>query len=463
MRFRGCIYADPPRKRQGVSDITEITMEELQELDLVGLPVCVEHGGPQRGVVESQNTDPVSGYTTVDYRLFDDVAGETLAALTRTGRLRDLSLCHNIYPDDSKPMIEWEKEPVEVSLCMRGGRPGTHIFRVEMSGVRRRNRCRSGSINTSRSQADVPTDRMANVDTSNTLASAAADGVPATPGEGAQPHLSQAASQQLRQAAPNAVADTQADAPSQVSADSEEFLKCAMKLTENDQAVVLNKFQNLYGDLVDLKRKNANLERKFTEEETKKKSEATRMAQDIVKVIDGIYSEYLGTDMTDDERARFSDDLAQNSTCLQGLQGMRQATVAMSAQRKLSAIRAETQTAEHERQSAALTQVRKRMSDYEMELAALDRGGASPVMDMHQHHAPPAAVQVAASNRTMGQRGADGQPPDNAQSRLPAALRATLQAYDANGATGTGRVYATDFVNSDVIAGGGPTKRSRVV
>ncbi|KAK3249918.1 hypothetical protein CYMTET_40682 [Cymbomonas tetramitiformis] len=135
MRFRGCIYADPPRKRQGVSDITEITMEELQELDLVGLPVCVEHGGPQRGVVESQNTDPVSGYTTVDYRLFDDVAGETLAALTRTGRLRDLSLCHNIYPDDIKPMIEWEKEPVEVSLCMRGGRPGTHIFRVEMSGA----------------------------------------------------------------------------------------------------------------------------------------------------------------------------------------------------------------------------------------------------------------------------------------------------------------------------------------
>eukprot|EP00854_Cymbomonas_tetramitiformis_P023459 gene23459-28400_t len=193
MRFRGCIYADPPRKRDGVRDITEITLEELQALDLIGLPVCVEHGGPQRGVIEAQHTDPVTGYTTVDYRLYSDVAGETLATLTKQGRLRDLSLCHNIYPDPDRPMAEWEKEPVEVSLCMQGGRPGTHIFRVEMSGKRPRRRA-------------------------------------------------------------------------------------------NNSTVVLNKVQSLYGDLVDLKRKNADLERRFGEEDQKKKSEASDMAREIVKV-----------------------------------------------------------------------------------------------------------------------------------------------------------------------------------
>ncbi|KAK3247146.1 hypothetical protein CYMTET_43372 [Cymbomonas tetramitiformis] len=242
MRFRGCIYADPPRKRDGVRDITEITLEELQALDLIGLPVCVEHGGPQRGVIEAQHTDPVTGYTTVDYRLYSDVAGETLATLTREGRLRDLSLCHNIYPDPDRPMAEWEKEPVKVSLCMQGGRPGTHIFRVEMSGKRPRRRANNSVCSINTHCAAEPNGTREN---RNIMSAPAGNTAPAeTFGQSAQneqqppPQQQPAQQQQQQQQQPPAQqqqpAQPQQEPQSTISKESEDFIACAMKLDEAD-------------------------------------------------------------------------------------------------------------------------------------------------------------------------------------------------------------------------------------
>ncbi|KAK3289808.1 hypothetical protein CYMTET_2739 [Cymbomonas tetramitiformis] len=480
MRFRGCIYADPPRKRDGVRDITEITLEELQALDLIGLPVCVEHGGPQRGVIEAQHTDPVTGYTTVDYRLYSDVAGETLATLTKQGRLRDLSLCHNIYPDPNRPMAEWEKEPVEVSLCMQGGRPGTHIFRVEMSGKRPRRRANNSvcSINTPCAAGPNGTRENPNI-----MSAPASNNAPAEsfgqsaqnekqqqpaqqqqqqPPQQPQPPQQQPAQQQQQQQQP---VQPQQEPQTSISKESEDFIACAMKLDEADQTVVLNKVQSLYGDLVDLKRKNADLERRFGEEDQKKKSEASDMAREIVKVIDGIYSEYLGAGMTESEQQSFSSDLATNASCLKGLQNMRQATVAMSAQRKLSTLQADTYAAERRLQNAAMNSVRERMHAYETELAALDRGGAAPILGQVNAYAQPPPLQVAASNRTMSsaRNGGTADPSsDDGRANIPDILRATLQSYDGNAASGNGRLYASDFVNSDAISGAAQTKRARV-
>eukprot|EP00854_Cymbomonas_tetramitiformis_P018319 gene18319-21846_t len=130
--FTGCIYSNPPLNKKEAS-FTDLTKDELKNMNLVGLPIKVEHDGPCRGVITNQNTNDESGYTTITFNIDEGYAGDALINLIKYGGLPDLSLCHNIYGDSDMPFELWEKEPVEVSLCLQGAREGTHICKVECS------------------------------------------------------------------------------------------------------------------------------------------------------------------------------------------------------------------------------------------------------------------------------------------------------------------------------------------
>jgi len=113
----------------------DITKSELENMQFVGLPLKVEHEGPARGRIVDQCVDPISGYTTVEFQIDDGCYGDYLIRMIREGELPDLSLCHNVYANPDVAASEWTKEPLEISLCRKGGREGTHLCRVECSAI----------------------------------------------------------------------------------------------------------------------------------------------------------------------------------------------------------------------------------------------------------------------------------------------------------------------------------------
>lgn len=122
-RFSGCVYGPRPTDQMYV-----IETDELYDMNLVGVPIRVEHmEGGNVGHVTSYTATP-DGRGYVEFEVNDDAAGWTCADLIRSGRLGELSLKH--FQDlDGK-----NKRPVEVSLVARGARPGTRIYPSRRKG-----------------------------------------------------------------------------------------------------------------------------------------------------------------------------------------------------------------------------------------------------------------------------------------------------------------------------------------
>lgn len=126
LTFRGCVYANPAKNAQEAGE-RDLTIDELLQMKLVGLPIRVEHGKRAKvGTIKSSKTDAATGYTTVDMEFDDTVEAHVAAALIEKGRIKELSLCHDVYTDNSKV-------PVEVSLVEEGARPNTIIFPDSLS------------------------------------------------------------------------------------------------------------------------------------------------------------------------------------------------------------------------------------------------------------------------------------------------------------------------------------------
>lgn len=99
-----------------------IESDELFDMDLVGLPIRVEHMDHQDvGRVTSYTPTP-DGRGYVEFEVSDDAAGWVCADLIRQGRLGELSLKHSQDSDGKN------KRPIEVSLVARGARPGTKVY-----------------------------------------------------------------------------------------------------------------------------------------------------------------------------------------------------------------------------------------------------------------------------------------------------------------------------------------------
>ena len=141
MEFAGCVYADPrscsrevqwAESDDGRKYPVDLTRAELAAMDLVGLPVRIEHQArPEHaaiynnevGRVTGCRVDPATGKTDVTYTLHDNPAGHTAKTLTKLGTIRELSLHHRFFPDTGAV------EPVEISLCEKGARNGTCIYK----------------------------------------------------------------------------------------------------------------------------------------------------------------------------------------------------------------------------------------------------------------------------------------------------------------------------------------------
>jgi len=142
MEFTGCVYETPCASKtdvewrvdakSGSRYPIDLTRAELAGMELVGLPVRVEHmDRPEHksvynnevGTVTGVSTDPATGKTDVTYVLHDNTAGLVAKTLTKNGTIKDLSLNHSYFPDTQAVV------PVEISLCAQGARKGTHIYK----------------------------------------------------------------------------------------------------------------------------------------------------------------------------------------------------------------------------------------------------------------------------------------------------------------------------------------------
>lgn len=135
--FQGVIL--PP----GVDEINDpcdqFSKDEVDNINLVGLPVFVEHIDRSTaekaylgvGSVIDQRVNPADGRKLVTCR----VQGDTLPKKVvqnkiRSGVFRDLSLTHQyeIIKDKTTGKLYQTKTPVEISVCETGRRPGCRIM-----------------------------------------------------------------------------------------------------------------------------------------------------------------------------------------------------------------------------------------------------------------------------------------------------------------------------------------------
>lgn len=114
--FSGCIYNDEPD-----DDFYKLSVDDLKQMRLVGLPIRVEHHDTDSGeVLDSWVSDEGKAY--VKWKFADNPRGWALAKLVRDGKVCELSLKHAEYGDGTK-------EAMEVSVVERGARPQTFIHR----------------------------------------------------------------------------------------------------------------------------------------------------------------------------------------------------------------------------------------------------------------------------------------------------------------------------------------------
>jgi hypothetical protein len=139
MEFAGCLYENPTPdggKREWMVDPTtgqsypfDLTVSEISNMAIVGVPIKIEHTekgfetGDEVGRVVDACVDPNTGYTACKFELHDTVAGRTIRRMIDSKSIDSLSLGH-LYHHDHKTM-----EAQEVSICFKGARSGTRLFK----------------------------------------------------------------------------------------------------------------------------------------------------------------------------------------------------------------------------------------------------------------------------------------------------------------------------------------------
>ena len=117
MEFAGCIYDKPvlaaSEKRNflfqdGKKYPFDLTADELRHMELVGLPIRLEHtdtklynvGVTTDALVESDER------ASVKFKLSETPAGWATQKLVEGGTVRELSLGHDFFPDSGKVMAK---------------------------------------------------------------------------------------------------------------------------------------------------------------------------------------------------------------------------------------------------------------------------------------------------------------------------------------------------------------------
>jgi hypothetical protein len=134
MEYTGCIYSKPVRfpsekknflERDGQKFPFDLTVDELRSMDLIGLPMRLEHTDAQSYDV-GITTDALiekNGRTSVKFKLRETPAGWATNKLLQNGTVRELSLGHDFFPDSGKVKAQ------EVSIVFKGARPESLIYK----------------------------------------------------------------------------------------------------------------------------------------------------------------------------------------------------------------------------------------------------------------------------------------------------------------------------------------------
>jgi hypothetical protein len=121
--FWGCIY-DSPVGRGAIPGPRDLTIDEIKSMNLIGLPIRVEHQEGDVGRVIDCRIDPLTGKTEVCFELSTSPSGIAARSMIQNESIRQLSLKHLVYPN--RVMV-----PEEVSLCIKGARPQTDVYKTK--------------------------------------------------------------------------------------------------------------------------------------------------------------------------------------------------------------------------------------------------------------------------------------------------------------------------------------------
>ncbi|KAK3244101.1 hypothetical protein CYMTET_44687 [Cymbomonas tetramitiformis] len=442
--FTGCIYSNPPLNKKEAS-FTDLTKDELKNMNLVGLPIKVEHDGPCRGVITNQNTNDESGYTTITFNIDEGYAGDALINLIKYGGLPDLSLCHNIYGDSDMPFELWEKEPVEIVKMSAGvvtseaqkslvadGINASHTIgqpkAVEQTGGvdttnSRDGRARKVSFETASNEAPPPQESPQN----NTHSGASADDL-------------------------INIADVVEDLAKEIPEDKRKGLAEVFEKMTKMQMDIYKQLNTATSTNQELKSMYEDLQKDNKRMVEEREAQYGDMASQITDAISDIYMQYNGAPMDDQSKKQFNEHLCGNGELVKTLRGLPAATVAMSAQRQLlnvgNQLRDATKSHSEANESALTTKLR----EYQKELSSLRSAGASQQVILNQDHASNA---LANPNRMMSVSASESKYKE-AYSLLPSALKDGLKSYDTS--CGVGRIVPDDF-SGDLVG----SKRQRIV
>lgn len=469
-RYTGCVYADPPDSTS-VQNFMELSKQDLANMRLVGLPLKVEHTGPPRGEIVDQHTDDQTGYTTVTFEVFDDYAGDALCRMIANGKLPDLSLCHNLYASQDLPFDEWKKEPVEVSLCLQGARPGTHICSVECS-----NRNDEGKptmlariIKMSASQIGKEGDAISNAAPPPVVSEAPpstqnvhvpqAESHPVTLSERPRDEQGRFLSAPVSDTAPPVPTTNNAGASGSIGKGGlGDIANRIERIAQGLDSKVSNELIDTVGDILmahvqaheklkqvetdsqTLRTKCESLEKDNETMRAERKAEFGKMAGDIADALSDIYMQYNGSPMDQTSKKELISELDRNPKIAKTFQGLPMATVAMSAQRQAADMGNRVQQARVDNASEKENVLTKRLREYQSQLSALQSAGASP--QYNASTATPSAetptIEVSASQQKYGKT----------YNMLPPALRESIANYDVS--CGSGRMTPDDY-SGDIL------------
>ena len=113
--YRGTIYSfkNPPTRQ-----FYQLKKNELLAMNLIGLPICIEHHDTPVGTVVAASMSEDSA--DVEWSLNENASGWAAETLVDKGAARELSLKHLRMPDGTL-------KPLEVSLVVKGARPDSSI------------------------------------------------------------------------------------------------------------------------------------------------------------------------------------------------------------------------------------------------------------------------------------------------------------------------------------------------
>lgn len=122
--YKARAVPEPPDEASNITELTKDQIRDYLQRDaLIGRPICVEHNR-NLTIGEIVHADEgKDGSLYVMFDIYDNDVGNLMREQIDSGKMMCVSLSHFVGGD-----------PVELSVCMKGARPGSFIFNASEDG-----------------------------------------------------------------------------------------------------------------------------------------------------------------------------------------------------------------------------------------------------------------------------------------------------------------------------------------